>query len=85
MIQPSGQQGQLEAAVLAGEGLALEDFRLGDGIKARGERRALRFPVHEPEMWYDEGIMLRFWLPRGCYATTLLAEITKNPLVLEQD
>jgi tRNA pseudouridine13 synthase len=85
MIQPWGQQGQLEAAVLADEGLDLEDFRVGDGIKARGERRALRFPVHEPELWYDEGIMLRFWLPRGCYATTLLAEITKIPLLLEQD
>lgn len=85
MIQPLGQQGQLEAGVLAAEGLDLEDFRVGDGIKARGERRALRFPVHEPELWYEEGIMLRFWLPRGCYATTLLAEIIKVPLVSEQD
>lgn len=79
MIQPSGQQGQLEAAMLAAEDLELKDF-IGDGIKVRGERRALRFPVHEPELWYDEGVMLRFWLPRGCYATTLLAEITKAPL-----
>lgn len=83
MIEPSGQQGQLEATVLAAEGLKPEDFRVGDGIKARGERRALRFPVHEPELWYDEGMMLRFWLPRGCYATTLLAEIMKTPLALE--
>lgn len=85
MIQPSGQQGQLETAVLAAEGLDLDAFRVGDGIKARGERRALRFAVHEPELWYDGGVMLRFWLPRGCYATTLLAEIMKVPLVAEQD
>ncbi len=85
MIQPTGQQGRLEAAVLAAEGLDLDAFRVGDGIKARGERRALRFPVHEPELWYDGGIMLRFWLPRGCYATTLLAEIMKVPLGPEQD
>ena len=85
MIQPLGQQGQLEAAVLAAEGLELEDFRVGDGIKAQGERRALRFPVHEPELWYEQGIMLRFWLPRGCYATSLLAEITKGLLVPEQE
>jgi tRNA pseudouridine13 synthase len=85
MIQPLGQQGQLEAGVLAAEGLALEDFRVGAGIKARGQRRALRFPVHEPELWYEEGIMLRFWLPRGCYATTLLGEIMKVPLASEQD
>lgn len=79
MMQALGQQEALEAEVLAGEGLALEDFRVGDGIKARGERRSLRFRVHDPEMWYDDGIMLRFWLPRGCYATTVLDEIIKPP------
>jgi tRNA pseudouridine13 synthase len=85
MIQPLGQQGQLEAGVLAAEDLDLEDFRVGNGIKARGERRALRFPVHEPELWYEEGVMLHFWLPRGCYATTLLGEIMKVPLDSDED
>jgi tRNA pseudouridine13 synthase len=80
MTQTSGQQGELEAGVLAGEGMTLEDFRVGDGIKAQGERRALRFQVHEPELWYDDGVMLRFWLPKGCYATALLAEIMKAPM-----
>jgi len=80
MIQPLGQQEALESGILASEGLTLEDFRVGDGIKARGERRALRFQVHDPELLYDDGIVLRFWLPRGCYATTVLAEIMKDPL-----
>jgi tRNA pseudouridine13 synthase len=80
MMQASGQQGELEAAVLAEEGMTLDDFRVGDGIKARGERRALRFQVHEPELWYDDGVMLRFWLEKGCYATALLAEIMKTPM-----
>ncbi len=80
MMQASGQQGELEAAILAEEGMTLEDFRVGDGIKAQGERRALRFQVYEPELWYDDGVMLRFWLPKGCYATALLAEITKTPM-----
>lgn len=80
MMQAQDSQGELEAGVLAAEGLVLEDFRVGDGIKAKGERRALRFPVHEPELWYDEGVMLRFWLPKGCYATTVLAEIIKVPV-----
>jgi tRNA pseudouridine13 synthase len=79
MMQASGRQGDLEAAVLAAENLALEDFRVGGGIKARGERRALRFQVNEPEIWYDGGIMLRCWLSRGCYATAVLAEIMKTP------
>jgi tRNA pseudouridine13 synthase len=79
MMQASGTQGELEATVLSSEALVPEDFRVGAGISARGERRSLRFPVHEPELWYDEGVMLRFSLPRGCYATTLLAEIIKDP------
>lgn len=80
MMQASGDQGELEAQILAAEGLTLEDFRVGGGIKARGERRALRFQVHEPETWYDQGIMLRFRLPKGCYATVVLAEIMKASL-----
>jgi tRNA pseudouridine13 synthase len=79
MMQASGPQKDLEAAILAAENLTLEDFRVGGGIKARGERRALRFQVNEPEMWYDGGLMLRFWLSRGCYATAVLAEIMKVP------
>jgi tRNA pseudouridine13 synthase len=80
MMQASGRQGELEASILAAEGLGLDDFRVGGGIKARGERRALRFQIHEPELSYEDGILLRFWLPRGCYATAVLAEIMKVPL-----
>jgi tRNA pseudouridine13 synthase len=80
MMQAGGRQGELEASVLAAEGFKLEDFRIGDGIKARGERRSLRFQVHDPELWYDEGVVLRFWLSRGCYATAVLSEIMKVSL-----
>ena len=79
MMQPTGLPGELEAQVLEQEGLALEDFRGGRGLRAKGTRRALRFPVHDPDLWYDGGLVLRFWLPRGCYATTVLEEITKTP------
>ena len=50
MIQPLGQQGELEADLLAAEGLTPEDFRLGGGIKVRGQRRGLRFKIHDPEL-----------------------------------
>jgi tRNA pseudouridine13 synthase len=83
MMQASGQQEQLERQVLASEGVALDDFRVGEGIKAKGERRSLRFQVNSPELGYDDGLLLRFWLPRGCYATTVLAEIMKVPLAPE--
>jgi tRNA pseudouridine13 synthase len=81
MMKASGQQGELEASILSSEGLSLEDFRVGGGIRARGERRALRFQAFEPELWYDQGLMLCFWLPRGCYATAVLAEIMKPVLI----
>jgi tRNA pseudouridine13 synthase len=83
MIEPAGQQAEVERRVLAAEGMVPEDFRVGRGIKARGGRRALRFPVYEPELWWDEGLMLRFWLSKGAYATSLLAEVMKVPLVPE--
>jgi tRNA pseudouridine13 synthase len=85
MMQALGWQGDLEAALLAGESLTLDDFRGDQGIRAEGTRRALRFPVHEPELWYEEGLMLRFWLPRGSYATTVLGEIMKAPLIDDRD
>jgi tRNA pseudouridine13 synthase len=81
MMEAQGRQGDLEAGVLAAEGLALDDFRIGEGIKARGERRAFRFQIQEPELSYDEGLVLRFWLEPGCYATGVLAEIMKPPVV----
>jgi tRNA pseudouridine13 synthase len=77
MMQALGGQGELEAAVLAAQDLSLEDFRVGEGIKAKGERRALRFQMTDPDLWYDDGVMLRFELPKGCYATTVLAEFMK--------
>jgi tRNA pseudouridine13 synthase len=80
MIEARGRQGRLEDEILAGEGLTPERWRVGGGIKARGARRALRFQVHEPELSFDEGVVLRFSLPRGCYATALLAEVMKVPL-----
>lgn len=75
-----GQPGALEREVLAGEGLRLEDWRIGEGLAPRGERRALRVPVEDVDLLWDEGIVLRFTLPAGSYATVLLGEVMKCPL-----
>ena len=77
MMQALGVQGELEAEILGTEDLTLEDFRIGGGISAKGERRALRFQMTDPDLWYDDGVMLRFELPKGCYATTVLDEFMK--------
>ena len=78
MMQALGVQGELEAEILGTEDLTLEDFRIGGGISAKGERRALRFQMTDPDLWYDDGVMLRFELPKGCYATAVMAEFMKG-------
>jgi len=78
MGMPQGEPGRLEREVLEEEGLSLEDFRLSGGLRAEGARRPLRVPLGEVELWYDEGVMLRFELPPGSYATNVLREIMKD-------
>ncbi len=79
MMQATGSQGDLESSVLAAQGLQLDHFRVGTGLQARGARRSLRFQVHEPDIHYDLGLVLQFWLPPGSYATAVLAELMKAP------
>lgn len=78
MRMPEGEPGRLEGEILEGEGLSLEDFRLPGGLRAEGARRPLRIPLEEVELWYDEGLMLRFDLPPGSYATNVLREVIKE-------
>lgn len=78
----SAQQlaGALEAELLAAEGLGFEDLRLGGGLSLEGERRPLRVPLQEAAVEADgEDLLLSFVLPKGSYATCVLAEIIKAP------
>jgi tRNA pseudouridine13 synthase len=73
-----GAPGEMERQVLAEEGLALEDFRLR-GLRLKGARRPLRFPLLEAAVEEDEeGLVVSFSLPPGCYATVVLREVTKG-------
>ena len=78
MFPAEGDARALELELLAGHGLDEAHFeraRLGGG------RRALRVPVTEvaaPELVEDDlgpGLRLRFALPPGAYATSLLAQL----------
>lgn len=71
----SGEPGDRERALLTSEGLDLADFC---GLQARGGRRPFRVPLEEPSVAWDEGVVVRFRLPSGSYATTVLREITKT-------
>ena len=72
-----GAPGEMERAVLAEERLELESFRL-PGMRLKGARRPLRVPLGEARAWLDDGLMLSFSLPPGCYATVVLAEVMKR-------
>ena len=72
-----GRQGDVECEVLARAGLTLDDFK-GPLAKAmRGARRPMRFPLRDATVEFDDGLVLSFSLPKGCYATTVLAEVMK--------
>lgn len=74
-----GQTGLLEQSILDKEQLTLESFNLSGGLAMAGERRPLRVPIHTPECIMDkEDLLLSFSLPKGCFATTVLAEVMKT-------
>ena len=69
---------QIEAQVLESEGLRPESWLSHvKGLDLDGSRRPLRVPVADPEAeWVDgEGLWLRFGLPAGSFATTLLDQV----------
>ena len=73
------QAGQLEQELLDREDLTLESFRLSAGLAMSGERRPLRVPVHAPESTLDgANLLVSFSLPKGSFATTVLAEVMKT-------
>jgi tRNA pseudouridine13 synthase len=81
-----GVPGQWERSLLEREGLSLEAFRLRTkGESPGGARRAVRaIPEDLTWEWLPEGerpaLRLRFTLPPGAYATSLLREVMKSDL-----
>jgi len=83
MIRPEGQAGEIEERVLGRRQFQESDFRQMVYYNVRGGRRPLRFqPRHgSVSSGTDENgayLQLAFELDSGCYATTLLREITKT-------
>ena len=79
---PLGAAAQIEQAALDVAQLKTEHFRTGP-YKIKGVRRPLRFQprntaVSTGEDDLGEYLQLQFELDSGCYATTLLQEITKT-------
>lgn len=75
-LRSTGAARELELAALAGD----TAMRLRAGLERAGlkqERRTLRLrPAGLSWVWRDDGaLVLRFDLPPGCYATTVLGEL----------
>ncbi|MGL6297829.1 MAG: tRNA pseudouridine(13) synthase TruD [Methanobacteriaceae archaeon] len=79
-----GIVGEQEKAVLEEEGRTLEDFKCPKTPKlgSHGIRRGVRFKVWDTNVTVtEEGLLVEFSIPKGCYATAVLREIMKNEVV----
>lgn len=84
MLAAQAEAGALEATILKEAGLTPADFR---PFQAKGSRRPLRY-YPEGLSWHMEGpdtLMLSFFAPKGAYATSLLRELMKTEVVLEEE
>lgn len=70
---------EAEAALLAAEGVTLEDLKARGGGETEGGRRAYRVRLGSPELGAEGAdLWLSFELPRGSYATEVLHELLKD-------
>ena len=69
-----GEPGARERALLADEGIELVRF----GSLSPGGRRPFRAPLKDVGVAWDDGVVVRFELPPGSFATSVLREITKT-------
>jgi tRNA pseudouridine13 synthase len=71
-----GRPGQRERDLLGESGLSLAEFRLR-GVRLKGVRRPFRIPLTDAQVSWHNGLIIRFRLPAGGYATEVLREVMK--------
>ena len=81
MMAPSGEPLRIEREALVALGLdgcEFDDLPFGLG---RGERRPLRMPIRDVGAeGVEHGVQLRFTLPKGGYATSVLRELLEQTI-----
>jgi tRNA pseudouridine13 synthase len=76
LLAASGEAGERECRVLERSGVLVDVSSLPRGLRLRGARRALRVrPDAASAEVRDDGLLLRFSLPPGSYATILVEEL----------
>ncbi len=78
----TGVPGELEADALAASGVALADFARVGRLALGARRAALAWPGATSCEREGDALVLRFTLPRGCYATVLLEAVCGPDLVI---
>lgn len=83
LTRPTGPAGEIENRTLEQAHLQRSDLLRMQAYRARSGRRPLRFQPHDTQITTGTDklgayIKLCFQLDSGCYATSLLREITKN-------
>lgn len=76
-----GKQGEIERQVIQEENIEKESFACPKTPKlgSHGIRRSVRFKIEDTHVEQTEtGISVEFFIPRGCYATSVLREIMKK-------
>jgi len=76
-----GKQGEIEQKIIQEEKITQESFACSKTPKlgSHGIRRAIRFKIEDTHVEkLDDGISVEFFIPRGCYATSVLREIMKK-------
>ena len=80
VILAEQEPGVAEKTLLATDNLTLDHWKAGRGLSMPGERRPLRVPLELPKITTvtKDSITLEFSLPKGSYATSVLAELMKS-------
>jgi tRNA pseudouridine13 synthase len=83
----TGEPGRIEQDVLGAFHMRMDEFDHVGSLRIKGTRRPLRFRLSDPHLsagndGRSEFIELAFGASSGCYATVVLREIMKKPILV---
>ncbi len=80
LVLAKGKMGEIERRIMEEEEIDCNEFKMEHLPKfaSKGMRRIIFVPLRNLKWWIEENSLhLQFFLPKGCYATSLLREIMK--------
>ncbi len=80
----TGKMGEIENKIIKKEKIDLGNFECREIPKlgSYGLRRSIRFKISDTKVEIDpQGIKISFFIPKGCYATSVLREIVKGDII----